>query len=252
MLAYGAVVEANRLVLEQHSLRLPLWPQSMDGYRVAVLGDFHLRDKYSVALARRAAEMAVACEPDALAIVGDFIGRWKPSSIEMLVGALEPLRALAGRALAVPGNHDYPEAGVEILKRVLDELGIRLLRNEAVVAQGVRWVGLDSARRGMSSPGSMIGDGGTEPSIALWHEPDLVDELPPGCALQISGHSHGGQFRLPFGITPMHSKYGRKYVRGFFPGTPTPLYVTRGVGTTGPPSRFLCPPEVSLLTLRAE
>ena len=87
------------------------------------------------------------------------------------------------------------------------------------------------------------------PIIALWHEPDVVDHLPKGAALMLSGHSHGGQFTFPGGYTPMHTLNGRKYVRGFFPHAPTPLYVSRGIGTTGPPSRLNCAPEVSLLEL---
>ena len=90
----------------------------------------------------------------------------------------------------------------------------------------------------------------SDPIIALWHEPDLVDMLPPGRALlQLSGHSHGGQFKFPFGLTPMTSTNGHKYRDGFYPDASTPIFVTRGVGTTGPPSRFLCPPQVAVLTL---
>jgi predicted MPP superfamily phosphohydrolase len=65
----------------------------------------------------------------------------------------------------------------------------------------------------------------------------------------MSGHSHGGQFRFPGGYTPMHTDLGRAHPRGFYPDAPTPLYVSRGIGTTGPPSRFNCPPEVAILTL---
>ena len=67
--------------------------------------------------------------------------------------------------------------------------------------------------------------------------------------LQLSGHSHGGQFKVPYNLTPMTSANGDKYRDGFYPDASTPLFVTRGVGTTGPPSRFLCPPQVAILTL---
>jgi uncharacterized protein len=65
----------------------------------------------------------------------------------------------------------------------------------------------------------------------------------------ISGHTHGGQFRAPWGWAPMKTRNGERYLEGFFPDAPTPLYVSRGIGTTGPPSRLNCPPEVSVLSL---
>ncbi len=248
MLVYGALYESNRLVVERHTLRLKDWPERLSGYRIALLGDFHLRDPYSLILAKRAIAEALEAEPDMVALVGDFVGSWTGRNVGMLTELLEPLLLMNGSVVTVPGNHDHRGRSIEILSMILDELNIKLLRNESWKHDGITWVGVDSARESMDDPvAAMKGIRG--PAIALWHEPDLVDELPPGCALQLSGHSHGGQFRLPFGFTPMHSDFGRKYVQGFFPSTPTPLYVTRGVGTTGPPSRFLCPPEVAILTL---
>jgi predicted MPP superfamily phosphohydrolase len=87
------------------------------------------------------------------------------------------------------------------------------------------------------------------PAIALWHEPDLVWMLPKGCSLQLSGHYHGGQFKIPPGYPPMTTRNGQIYIDGFYPEAETPIFVTRGVGTTFLPSRFQCPPEVAVLTL---
>ena len=87
------------------------------------------------------------------------------------------------------------------------------------------------------------------PAVCLWHEPDLVADLPSGCALTLSGHTHGGQGRLFGRFKPVKTRLGARYVEGFFPDAPTPLYVSRGVGTTLFPLRLDVPPEVSLLTL---
>jgi uncharacterized protein len=88
--------------------------------------------------------------------------------------------------------------------------------------------------------------------VTLLHEPDVVGLLPVGVSnLVLSGHSHGGQFLLPFGIVPMTSRNGKIYRDGFYPDAPSPIFTTRGIGTTGPPSRFLCPPQVAILTLRS-
>ncbi len=259
MLVYGALVEAKRLVLERRELRLPGWPERLDGYKIAVLADLHLRDRYSLALARRAVEMALDAAPDIVVLPGDLVGSWKPQSEALVREALGPLAALGGNAIAIPGNHEYWRGEPSRLTPVLDELEIRWLRNETWVHHGIHWIGLDSAVEKRARVPSLEALRAVEeaagkeslPRIALWHEPDAVDALEGSCTLMISGHSHGGQFRFPGGLTPMHTKLGKRYVRGFYPEASTPLYVSRGVGTTGPPSRFLCPPEVSLLSLRA-
>ena len=248
MLLYGAVVEADRLVVEERTLALPNWPERLAGFRLAVLADFHLRGPYSLQLAKRAVAAALESDPDMVAIVGDVVGCWDLNSPALIGEALEPLLLMDGRAVAIPGNHDYEHGSPEILRPILNELNIRLLRNEAWQRGEVTWVGLDSAGESRANPWHAM-RGVSGPSICLWHEPDLVEMLPHGCSLMVSGHTHGGQFRFPGGFTPMHTNLGRKYPRGFYPEAPTPLYVSRGIGTTGPPSRFNCPPEVSVLSL---
>ena len=66
----------------------------------------------------------------------------------------------------------------------------------------------------------------------------------------LSGHSHGGQVRLPFLGALVLPPFGRKYVEGFFNFGRLQLYVNRGLGTIGLPFRFDCPPEISIFTLR--
>lgn len=251
-LAYGAVVESNRLVIVRRELDLEGWPESLDGFRLVLLGDFHLRDKYSFALAQRAIEATLDESPDMVAIVGDFVARWSPHVIEMLGETLEPLLLMQGNVVAIPGNHEYVGGDPECLALICDELNIRLLRNEHWTHQGIQWIGIDSANAGKADPAKAFhGVNSDHPQVVLWHEPDVVDWLPSGADLMLSGHSHGGQFLTPWGQPFIGSKNGRKYRRGFFDQTPTPLYVTSGVGTTGPPSRLYCPPEVVVLTLRS-
>jgi len=250
MLVYGALVESKRLVLERRTLKLKNWPERLNGFKIAVLGDLHLVEASSVELAKKAVAMALDESPDMVVIPGDFVSYWKPDSPWMLGEVLEPLLLMEGNVVAIPGNHDH-YVPTSLLRSVLNEFNIRLLVNEAWTHEGICWVGIDSFNAGYANPVRAMEQADSEPIIALWHEPDLVDHLPDGAALMIAGHSHGGQFRFPGGFIPMTSRNGSKYIDGFYPDAPTPLYVTRGVGTTGPPSRFLCPPEVSLLTLES-
>lgn len=249
MLTYGMLYEANRLVVERRTLRLRGWKRSLNGFKIAVLADLHLRDTYSVELAKRAVAAALDSEPDMVVLTGDIVAYWRPHSEAMIVDVLEPLLLMDGNVVAVPGNREYSSGSPERLRLVLDSLNVKLLRNESWHHAGIDWIGIDSANAKMADPYKALQGVGDGTAIILWHEPDMVDRLPFEADLMLSGHSHGGQFRFPGGFTPMTSTNGRKYLSGFFPNTKVPLYVSRGIGTTGPPSRFLCPPEASVLTL---
>ncbi len=250
MLVYGALVESKRLVLDKLDVPIAGLPEHLDGFKIAVLADFHLGNTYSVELAQKAIDMALDQDPDMICLVGDFINYWKADSPWLIGEVFEPLLIMDGSVVAVPGNHDYNAGSPEILRVIFEELNIKLLRNESWVHKGICWTGIDSYNEGASNVFKAFASATQDPIISLWHEPDLVDQLPEGRAmLQLSGHSHGGQFRFPYGLTPMTSTNGKKYKDGFYPDASTPLFVTRGVGTTGPPSRFLCPPQVAVLTL---
>ena len=249
MLIYGVLVESNQLQVDHLRLRLPLWPQKLSGYKIAVLADLHLRDKYSVALAKKAVAATLEAEPDMVLLPGDLVGYWKPESAWMIEEVLSPLKALGDKVIVTAGNHEYWAGNPEILRIIVEQLGFTFLRNQSWVKDDIEWVGLDSANRGNPQVTEAFQSSHSLPKIAIWHEPDFVGELPPGCALQISGHSHGGQFILPGGFIPMTTANGKRYIDGFYPEAPTPIYVSRGIGTTGPPSRFNCPPTVGILTL---
>jgi len=248
LLTYGCLYAANRLVLERRTIRLRGWPASLNGLKIAVLADLHIRDEYSVALGQRAVEMALDAGPDMVVLPGDLVAYWKPETPWLLEQVLEPLTLMRGSCIATPGNREYWEGLPELLVPVLDTFEIKFLKNEVWRHAGVQWVGLDSANLGQPTPiETMKKVQPDAPTIVLWHEPDVVESLPAGADFMISGHSHGGQFRTPWGWAPMKTKNGVKYLDGYYPDAPTPLYVSRGIGTTGPPSRLNCPPEVSVL-----
>lgn len=227
------------------------WPASRDGYRVGILADSHLRDDESVALTQQALEYLTEERPDVIAYAGDLIPWWRPDIEDLIDRAFAPLEGYKGTVLAVPGNHDYYGGFAKDLEPIYKRHGVQLLVNESVSVDGVNWVGVDSAAAGYADPYSAILQcDPADPTIVLWHEPDMVDHLPRGPELMLSGHSHGGQFTTPWGWAPMTSRLGSKYVRGFYPHAPVPIYVSRGLGTTGPPARLFCRAEATVLTLR--
>ncbi|HKR26258.1 MAG TPA: hypothetical protein VJS11_02350, partial [Acidobacteriaceae bacterium] len=129
-----------------------------------------------------------------------------------------------------------------------------VLLNEAVPLERERqrlWLaGLDSADQWKSHPERAIPRAGGEPIIVLAHEPDILPEIAKyRTDLMLSGHTHGGQVRLPFWGAVVLPPLGKKYVEGLFRYGDTQLFVNRGIGTVGMPFRLNCPPEITVLTL---
>lgn len=240
--------ESDRIRLERHTLRLPRW--RADGFRVALLGDTHVNAPADVARAIEAAELAVAAKPDAIVLAGDYVNYEHPRYIENLARSLEPFRSARCPVVAVLGNHDY---WVPRPDEVIGAVGsaVRLLRNEAFRVGDVAISGFDDMINGQARFDWFSRRDDTGSVLAVLHEPDFVGLMPKEVGLMLAGHSHGGQVCLPFGV-PLRLPYGgRKYRRGFYADAPRPLFVTRGVGVSGPPFRSFCPPDVSLLTLRS-
>ena len=154
------------------------------------------------------------------------------------------------------GNHDH-WTDAEIVHRVLAERGITVLRNASfVLERGNKrlWIaGIDDAYEGKADLPAALAEVPTgEATILLAHEPDYADYVAPfPVDVQLSGHSHGGQVRLP-GIGPLIlPALARKYHTGRYRVGSLQLCTSRGIGVINPPVRFNCPPEVTLITLKS-
>jgi uncharacterized protein len=232
--------------LEQVELKLKRW--RADGLRVGFITDIHVNDPDEMMRARNASAMLAATNPEILLFGGDCINSGRNDGIENIALAFEPFKDLNCPKLAVLGNHDYASGASAKIVRALERAGFLVLRNEVVRFSNFQIAGYDDQLWGTTDPTFQPREDGT---IALLHEPDFVESVPKSISLQLSGHSHGGQICIPFGL-PLHTPRGsRKYRRGYFPNANAPLYVSRGVGTTAFKWRLFCPPEVTLLTLRS-
>lgn len=251
---YGFAAEPRRVALSRHEVPIPGLAAELDGLRIVQVSDLHLHDGLHVA-ARRTMDLVAEEQPDITLLTGDMC------ECASQLGALESaIAACRGRlaTLLVMGNWEYA-AGITParLAQSADAAGAQLLLNEASVLKvgtaPLAIVGLDDPRAGHADPARALGK---VPSGAttLWtfHAPGFADRVPrelPAPALIVAGHTHGGQIRLPPlpALTPPGS--GR-FVAGWYRDAFAPLYVSRGIGTTGIRARFLCPPEVPLFTLR--
>jgi len=268
--AYATLVEPTWLEVTAPEIRLPGLPVAWDGVRIAHLSDLHLSRIVSARYLARCIDMAMRAVPDLILITGDFVTRserWIPR-LPALLSCLHAPHGVWG----ILGNHDH-HVCAERVTAAVEAGGVRMLRNRHARLErgGERlWLaGIDSMegkqyrlsrgdqarvdqlmRRYLCEALSGVDPDGCR--ILLAHSPDIMPLAKTlGVDLVLSGHTHGGQVRLPLvGATVVPSRYGARYAAGLFHEGTTHLYVTRGLGVVRLPVRFLCRPELAILTLR--
>jgi predicted MPP superfamily phosphohydrolase len=207
-----------------------------------------------LAYIRHAVAMANALRPDIVALAGDFVHR-HPDYIEPGIAALTRLEAKLGR-FAVLGNHDNREYGPRS-RAAFEGSGIERIDNRGVwlerAGARLRLGGVGDLWTDRQDPSAALGDATSNDAVILMsHNPDYAEHLPDDrVGLMLSGHTHGGQIVIPgYGAPIVPSSYGQKYLYGLAQGPRCQVFTTRGVGTVTPPVRFLCRPEVVLITLK--
>jgi predicted MPP superfamily phosphohydrolase len=257
----ATLIAPNRPRIVRKEIALPRWPARLDGLTIAMLSDFHYDPYFSVHPIRASISMVNDLHPDLIVLTGDFVSDpFSRHKAEAAVAAepcaqlLRQMRAPYG-LWAVLGNHDV----VTDPRRVTNSLraeGIQVLSNRSVAMEvdGARfWLaGVDDILEGRADLDATLHDvPANESVILLAHEPDYADHVARyPVDLQLSGHSHGGQVRLPL-IGPVFlPQLARKYIWGLYKVGGLTLYTNPGLGTVNIPVRLNCPPEVTLLTLR--
>ena len=255
-LLYAREVEPRRLEVVRLGLNLPRLAEAFDGYRIVQIGDLHLDDWSKPARLHRIAEMANAEDPDLIAVTGDFASySARKLDTERLVGALRRLRAPDG-VLAILGNHDYL-TDVKLIRRCIREAGLTELLNEVVtLGRGdseLHFAGVDDVMEGRSRLDLVLRDlPRSGAAVLLAHEPDFADVAAATGRfdLQLSGHSHGGQVRVPLLGRAVLPPFSQRYTRGLHRVGGMLVYTNRGLGTVHARLRFGCRPEITALTLR--
>lgn len=245
--------EALDLRVERVSIPVRALPPAMDGLTVLLLADLHVSPwGYPEAALLRDVD---ALAPDLVVIAGDFpsMHGTDAKAIRGVERLLPKLHARLG-VWAVRGNHDG-----RALCDALAARGVRFLDNEAAsveTGRGTLWLaGVDDAVHGYDDVARAVeGVPSGAPYLLLSHSPSVLWQAVAAHApVLLAAHTHGGQICIPFfGAVTTGTDLPRKYASGLHEVQETRLYVTRGVGTTFLPLRFCCPPEISLVTLRAE
>lgn len=268
---YSGEVERHWIDVIRREAEIPGLPGDFDGLKVAQLSDIHLDDFTEPFFLRDAVRHINQLDPDVIFLTGDYVTNPLGHRFGMqkfAVGAAwqcaDILRGLHCRRIyAVLGNHDIQVDAKQVTTALRDN-GIVVLRNSYIpIERGSSrfWLaGLDDPVAGHPIPDlaipAPIRNLPGEPVILLCHAPDYASRLsamPAGqsVSLMLSGHTHGGQIRLPL-IGPLVLPIGgRQYPEGPYRLGHMQLYVNRGLGTVGVPFRLDCPPEITLHTLRS-
>jgi uncharacterized protein len=248
--AFTADPEITETVIHLRKL-----PPAHDGLKIVHLTDIHLSLYTPIEDVQRVVDLANSQHPDLVALTGDYV-TFSPSYVWPAAQALGRLRARLG-TFAVLGNHDFRVSAGEVT-RALRAQHIHVLRNwhyplrageSALWLVGVDdlWGSFDDLERAMDSVPAQ------DPKILLCHNPMAIGRAARfGIDLMLSGHTHGGQVRLPFIRSLYRSKPGERFIDGWNQLGATQIYVSRGIGTVVLPVRLGCPPEITCLSLHGD
>ena len=249
---YAHKIEPFWFEVKQIDVTLPQLDRAFAGYRIVQISDLHAGDLINRKHLNSVIDAVNEQKPDLVVITGDHVSRLPRRHVDLL-DIYARLHARDG-ALAILGNHDvYNDA--DPIRTALKMNGIKLLENDVYTLKR------DKATLHIAGVGDVFAKEDkldrvlaqlppTGAAIMLAHEPDFADEVAATkrFGLQLSGHSHGGQIRLPFfdGYVP---ELAQKYPLGRYQVGDMIQYTNRGIGSVKIYARFNCRPEISVFTL---
>ncbi len=253
--AYAFLVEPRWLAVTRPRIHLRGLPPALEGLRIALLSDLHAGSGSAHPLLRRACRLAMAERPDLIALTGDLADD-DAGGFERILNALSELRAPLG-VYAVPGNHDHVVGFEKWRRQLATHPVVEDLTNRSVVKTvgEVRLciAGVDDFSNGRPSLGSLPPPEERDLTILLAHDPDQAERARRArdrVDLVLSGHTHGGQVRLPWIGAVFNPVWNEDlYEEGLRRRPWTQVYISRGIGTSQLSVRFLCRPEVAVLEL---
>lgn len=253
--SYGLWAARRRPVVKNVTVPLADLPVEFDGFRIAQITDLHVGPTIKRDWMQSVVDETNALSADLIAVTGDLVD----GSVDSLgydVAPVGELKAPLG-VYFVTGNHEYYSGVLPWIDEVR-RLGLTVLLNEHRVIErnGARMMlaGVTDYHGGGFKPdhnsdpqGAMAGGNGCHPKILLAHQPNSIyAAAKSGYDLQISGHTHGGQFFPGNWLARM----AQPYIKGLHQHDKTWIYVSCGTGYWGPPLRVGAPSEITLITLK--
>jgi uncharacterized protein len=249
---YAHKIEPNWLEITNNTVELPQLDRAFNNYRIVQITDLHSGDGIDRHQLEKVVEIVNAQKPDLVVITGDHISRKPRQHLELL----DTLTKLQPRDLTISilGNHDVYNDPTPV-RAAIKQAGITLLEND------IYTIKRGSATLHIAGVGDVFFEQdkldrvlaqlpATGAAIMLAHEPDFADKTAATkrFGLQLSGHSHGGQIRIPFygGYLP---ELARNYPLGRYQVQDMVQYTSRGIGMIKLYARFNCRPEISVFNL---
>lgn len=259
-LFYSNQIEPSMLTVSRIQIRHRLIPKSFEGKKIVQFSDTHLGFHYNLSQLKKVISKINSLQPDLIFFTGDLMDAPNQyAERDKIIPLLTALHAPLGK-YCIYGNHDHGGYGSDLYKKIMEASGFSLLLNEAAPVRlkdgsGIYIAGIDDAMLGRPDiqaaqkniPENMF-------TLLLSHAPDLADvatHFP--IHWQLSGHSHGGQVKIPFLGALVIPPFAKKYPEGLYSFENQhrlKLYVNRGLGTTRLPFRFMAEPEITVFTLK--
>jgi uncharacterized protein len=251
------ITSQSDIQITTHDVLLAGLPASLSGITLVQISDLHRGCGRTDELIQEAVRLANAQEPDITVVTGDFIDHRK-RDIAPVAGVVSELRARR-RVYGILGNHDY-RGDARLLTCELEAAGIQMLNDRSVEVEPGLWLaGIEDLLVGKPDVRQALESVPPEAALVfLSHNPNILKrKLPDRPMLILSGHTHGGQFDIPFPTAKMICLWHLRtpYVHGWFTRGRARMYVNRGIGVTGMwpfCRRIRCAPEISVFRLLAE
>ena len=244
-------LEPGWLQVSRHTVYLPDLPLPLDGMAIVQLSDLHYGPVTPAQTIRDAIALAVREKPHLVVLTGDFVNR-ETHEAESLAALLAPLQTVPLGVVACLGNHDCRDKD-GITKALETRAGVVMLRNASrELAPGLVIAGIEDTLRGNPDPGATFQDVPAGAAcVYLTHNPVGIFHATARPCLALSGHTHGGQVRIP-GYAPRRpaGMDGFPLMEGWGTFDRAQLYINRGIGMMHQSYRFRCRPEVSVFTLK--
>lgn len=252
-IGYARFIEPDRLTVTELS---DISYSITEPVTVAVFADTHFGFDYSVDDFEKVIDEINSNPPDIIFFAGDLIDHLDEytGDVTVISHKLAELEANLGK-YAVFGNHDYGGGAEYEYESIMEAGGFTVLKNKVITFSdlNLRIVGIDDVVIGYGDPSVANTVDGNMYNLILCHEPDIIESvMTSNTDYMFSGHTHGGQIRVPYYTKMFLPAYGETYVKGEYHldnQCNTILYVNSGLGTTKIPARFGAVPELTYLTI---
>ena len=239
------------------NLKITNLPKTFEGFKIVHISDLHADDSMNKKKLTKIVQLIDRQHPDIIAITGDFITKKTDAATTALLETTLSKLSPQEKTVAVLGNHDH-WSNPNHIRNILHNSNILDISNSIYTLEreqdklniaGVDDYWLKKSRLDLvlqKLPSDSV-------AILLAHEPDFADisSAQNRFALQLSGHSHGGQVKIPFRKPPVLPPYAKKYPSGFYQVGNMIQYTNRGLGMVKPLIRFNCRPEITVFTLNS-